>query len=691
MTELRVETLTLPGCPIGVENPLPIFRDKATDRPVALRDSIPAEKRPYFGWQAGARLLPYRLQDQYDRQRADLALRVIVLENEFLKATFWTELGGRLMSLIYKPLNRELLYNNPVFQPANLAIRNAWFAGGIEWNVGHYGHSFLTCTPIFAAAIQGQHGEPGLRLYDFERCKGLLWHTDFYLPPHSEFLIAYTRVVNPQDEDTSMYWWTNMAVPELPGLRVLAPADEAIYLDLEIDGFGYATLPDLPSLPGKDPTYSLNWPRANEFFFQCDHADLPWEAALDAHGAGLVELSSPRLKYRKLFCWGTGPGGQHWQEFLAEPGLSYLEIQAGLAPTQLHHLPFAAGEEWDWTELFGFHQADPAQVHNPDYRSAWRAVDATLKQRITPTALAEIETGCRGRAARPACEILQNGSGWGALELARRAQDRTLERIPPAFVFPPATLGPQQVRWLPLLEGKALASVGVDPRVDPGRTHGCAPTGNEPGEWLVQKAWRELLARSLQSPHNRTAQALLHYGVMLAEAFDDSAAEAAWRESLQKDPSPWACRNLAALAHANHDLPAALDYYVQAWQATLDANAPKEPLAREYLALLVESGAYPAAQTFYAALPPRIAASDRIQVLRAMFALQLNDLDTVEQVLQQDFPTVREGQVDLTDLWFQLWQRRLAAQTGQKPEDIPLSTVEAAHPVPRTIDFRMKD
>jgi hypothetical protein len=676
MTELRVETLTLPGCPIGAENPLPIFRDKATDRPVALRDSIPTEKRQYFGWQAGARLLPYRLQDQYNRQRADLSLRVIVLENEFLKATFWTELGGRLMSLIYKPLNRELLYNNPVFQPANLAIRNAWFAGGIEWNVGHYGHSFLTCTPIFAAVLQGQHGEPGLRLYDFERCKGLLWQTDFYLPPHSEFLIAYTRVVNPQDEDTSMYWWTNIAVPELPGLRVLAPTDETIYLDLEIAGFGYATLPDLPSLPGKDPTYSLNWPRANEFFFQCDRADLPWEAALDAQGAGLVELSSPRLKYRKLFCWGTGPGGRHWQEFLAEPGLSYLEIQAGLAPTQLHHLPFASGEEWDWTELFGFHQADPAQVHDPDYRHAWRAVDATLKQRITPTVLAEIEAGCRSRAAHPASEILQNGSGWGALELARRAQDRTLERIPPAFVFPPATLGPQQTRWLPLLQGEALAA--------PDRT-------GDPGEWLVQKPWRDLLARSLQTPQNRTAQALLHYGVMLAEAFDDSAAADAWRESLQTAPSPWAYRNLAALAHTNHNLPAALDDYARAWQAALAANAPAEPLAREYLALLVESGAYPAAQAFYAALPAHIAASDRIQVLRAMFALQLNDLDTVEQILQQDFPTVREGQVDLTDLWFQLWRRRLATQTGQKPEDIPLSAVEADYPVPKSIDFRMKD
>ena len=58
MTELRIETLTLPGCKIGPENPLPFFRSRATDRVVPLHDSMPEEKRQYFGWQAGQRVLP---------------------------------------------------------------------------------------------------------------------------------------------------------------------------------------------------------------------------------------------------------------------------------------------------------------------------------------------------------------------------------------------------------------------------------------------------------------------------------------------------------------------------------------------------------------------------------------------------------------------------------------------------------
>ena len=197
MTELRVVTLTIPGARLGDENPLPFFRDPAVDMDVKAAASLPPEKRELLGSETAFRVLPYRVQDAYSRQREPLAFRSVVLENEFLRATFLPELGGRLISLFYKPLERELLHRNPVFQPANLAIRNAWFSGGIEWNIGQFGHTFTTCSPVFAGVIEDAAGEPGLRLYEFERCKGLFWQIDFYLPAGLPFLVAYTRVINP--------------------------------------------------------------------------------------------------------------------------------------------------------------------------------------------------------------------------------------------------------------------------------------------------------------------------------------------------------------------------------------------------------------------------------------------------------------------------------------------------------------
>lgn len=397
MTEVHVENLTLPGAALGRENPLPYFRDPTVNREVGVMDSLPLARQEYLGWETAFRVLPYRMQDQYTRQRQPLTFRSIVLENETLKATFLPEVGGRLISLFHKPLQRELLHRNPVFQPANLAIRNAWFSGGIEWNIGQVGHTFTTCSPLFASAIQDAGGEPGLRFYEFERCKSLFWQIDFYLPPGSPFLAAYTRVVNPNPVDTSMYWWTNIAVDEAPDVRVLAPASHAIYIDFNEkgSGFGYTALPGLLSLKGLDGTYSLNSPFANEFFFQCDQADVPWEAALDGQGRGLVEASTRRLKYRKMFCWGSHAGGRHWQEFLSQPGQAYIEIQAGLAPTQMHGLVMPARTAWDWTQVFGYLEADPAGVHSPDWERAIETVDAELKLKISPHKIYELESTCR--------------------------------------------------------------------------------------------------------------------------------------------------------------------------------------------------------------------------------------------------------------------------------------------------------
>jgi hypothetical protein len=119
MTQLRLAPYTLMGAPIGAENPLPVFRNPDPDYPFPLLDSVPPGKREWAGWQAGFRVLPYRMQDNYTRERTQMTFRAVVLENEHLRATFLPEVGGRLVSLVRLPGGRELLSRNPVFQPAN--------------------------------------------------------------------------------------------------------------------------------------------------------------------------------------------------------------------------------------------------------------------------------------------------------------------------------------------------------------------------------------------------------------------------------------------------------------------------------------------------------------------------------------------------------------------------------------------
>ena len=144
-----------------------------------------------------------------------------------LRATVALDLGGRLLSLEDLRADRQLLYVNPVVQPANLALRNAWFSGGVEWNIGTRGHSPTTMDTLHAAAVEGPEGQPVLRLWEWERIRGVVFQVDLWLPSTIPVLLARTRIRNLNDAATPMYWWTNAAVALTPQTRVLAPAQRA--------------------------------------------------------------------------------------------------------------------------------------------------------------------------------------------------------------------------------------------------------------------------------------------------------------------------------------------------------------------------------------------------------------------------------------------------------------------------------
>ncbi|RPI58941.1 MAG: DUF5107 domain-containing protein, partial [Planctomycetaceae bacterium] len=184
MSELRIESLVMPAADLGPENPLPPLlapRNASTDS-MAIRWEGSAADARTAAYRTRVSALPHRMQDGFNRVRRERAFRTAVLENEILRATFLLEMGGRLWSLIHKPTGRELLYVNPIFQPANLAIRTAWFSGGVEWNCGIIGHSVYTCSPLHAAKVVAPDGTPALRLWEWDRLRGTPYQIDFYLP-----------------------------------------------------------------------------------------------------------------------------------------------------------------------------------------------------------------------------------------------------------------------------------------------------------------------------------------------------------------------------------------------------------------------------------------------------------------------------------------------------------------------------
>ena len=89
------------------ENPLPFFRNSTHDLLVTVKDNVPLEYQKLLGLECGFRILPYSMQDRYDTARTQQEVDAAILENEYLKATFLTSLGGRLISLYDKKKKKE--------------------------------------------------------------------------------------------------------------------------------------------------------------------------------------------------------------------------------------------------------------------------------------------------------------------------------------------------------------------------------------------------------------------------------------------------------------------------------------------------------------------------------------------------------------------------------------------------------
>lgn len=348
MVELRFEEYVMPAASLGEDSALADIHVNSYIRaPITVSDRLSAEDRKYVGKGMISTLLPYRISDGYDRDRRPRAFMAAVLENEHMRAIFLPELGGRLWSLFDKASGRELLYKNDVLQPANLALRNAWFSGGVEWNVGIKGHNPLTCAPLFTQRLVNKNGDPVLRMYEYERIRGVVYLIEATL--HADALLVNITIENTAKEDTYMYWWSNIAVPETEKTRVLAPCEEVFYCAYTDGGYFLDKAP-MPYIEGRDITYAINSPRSRDFFFDIPEAQDKWISALDGEGYGLLQLSDAALKGRKLFVWGNHQGGRHWNEWLSDKAGAYIEIQAGLLKTQMEHFLMKGESRITWQE-----------------------------------------------------------------------------------------------------------------------------------------------------------------------------------------------------------------------------------------------------------------------------------------------------------------------------------------------------
>ncbi|MDJ0462793.1 DUF5107 domain-containing protein [Streptomyces sp. H27-C3] len=633
-TTVRRAVLTLPAAQVGPPNPLPGLRplDETHVLDERSRDGLPREMARQIGFEPLRTLLPVPVLDGYGRERAEADLDTIVIENDRLRAIVLPGLGGRVHSLFHKPTGRELLYRNPVFQPAQFALNGAWFSGGIEWNIGATGHTTLSCAPLHAAVVPAPDGGEMLRLWEWERLRDLPFQVDLWLPADSDFLHVGVRIRNPHERTVPVYWWSNIAVDEAEGTRVLAPADEAWH-------FGYehrlrrVTVPDSD---GIDRTYPLRGEYPADYFYDVPDEARKWVASLDADGQGLVQTSTDRLRGRKLFLWGSGRGGRRWQEWLTEPGTpGYAEIQAGLARTQLEHVPLEAGAEFSWLEAYGPLAADAPTVHGEDWQAARDETELRLESALPRAQVDAAFEAWRPYADSEPIRSLATGSGWGALEVLRAGLKL------PGTPFDESTLGEEQQPWLELLRGGAFP---YPRKVTP------------PGPTLVGRPWRDMLETAPAEPLTE-----YHLGVAQWHAGDLAQAVRSWERGLGLAPSRWPLlRCLAVADRLAHNGQRAADLYAEAFddlcQERRDGaewSAATAALGREAIDALLAVDRTAEARGVWQRLRPAMRESGRFRLAEARLLLAEGDREGARAVFDAGFEVadLREGAEVLGEIW----------------------------------------
>lgn len=680
---IRYETMTIPAAPLGQPNPLPdIMNNTYIHAGYEMTAAVTEEESRWIGWGMLPTMLPYLTQDGYTRERHETEFPTVVLENKYLRAVFLPTMGGRLWQLYDKIAKRDLLYVNPVFQPCNLALRNAWFSGGVEFNVGIKGHNPLTCSPMFAVRREDADGNEILSMYEYERIRGVVYSVNAWLPEDSSVLYIRNVIENTAPQETPMYWWSNIAVPQNEGTRVLVPTDRSFICYYNADHY-VLDKTEIPYALGCDVSYPTRIGRSLDFFYQIPEDRAKWIASVERDGYGLLHFSESRLKGRKLFLWGQGAGGRHWGEFLAGAengsGEGYIEIQAGLAHTQLEHFPMAGESEIAFTECYAALNADAELLHG-----AWDTAVDTVEQQllrytdgIMPDAF--LEQKFPTIANMKTTKVYCRGSGWGELENRVRKQNNTAPVSRYYDDWKPSD-NTECKPWHQLLDSGTFSETDAS----------APPVSYIADRIYCRDFWESRLANACDR-HPQNAVLWMQYGVTRYANGKKEEAVDAWKSAASLG-CPWAWRNLAAY-HANeqHDYRTAADEILTAVRMLPGESC----LAIDMGNMLCASNDTALIQRFLEQkhlFSEAVQNHPRFRLLCVRAYLALGDTEKAMQILTPDFemPDIKEGELSVSALWVQMYIQHLMKTKGLCESDAE-KEVQKRYPLPYALDFRMHE
>lgn len=574
---------------------------------------------------------PYREQNLYtDVSQQDV--RIAVLENDCLYAEFLCDYGARLWKLKNKRTGEDLVYANDVIRFRNLSLRNSWFSGGVEWNIGVIGHTAYTCSSLYCARVTGDNGEEVLRFYEFERVREVYYQIDFWLS--EDKLMVKVRIENPNTKVVPMYWWSNIATPEFKGGRLIVDACEA-FSNVEGTGIRKTTVPVVED--GTDVSFYENIKHTIDYFFDVKPRSNKFIANVNSEGKGLLQISSSRLQGRKLFTWGHLKGSRHWQDILTDNAGDYIEIQAGLGKTQYECIPMPPKTSWSWVEVYTGVEV-PSEMVCGDYKELVNYINETVKDTVSTEILDEVCESTNSSISLKKGEMVYSATGYGYV---KNAVEGT---APKHLEF---TLCEESKKYLTLCE-KGEFSFDI---------HGTVPFAQE--EYQI-----EALRKLAQEGTDNWA---IYYELAVYEAYSQNYAEAKslCAESMVYDNNYLNNHLMTFILHNMNERNA---FYFA--EKSVKLCSDDYSVAQSVMNLFMQTGNYKEAMEIYDLLDEKVKYAPRLRMYLSMCYLKTGDAQKAEEILYEngglDVPDYREGEKFLNNLYKGIRM----AKYGENEDDI---------------------
>ena len=266
---------------------------------------------------------PYTGLNNFSDKPEPITYDSIVVENEYLKMRVIPSLGARLHDLYDKVNNAHVFHYNEIIRPANIALRGAWIANGIEFNSLDRGHHTPdNFSPVDWKVKELEDGGVTVYIGNINLITNMYYLVGLTLRPGRHFLETSVKIFNNDALRTKYYFWTNTAETVTEGSRIFIPGKHTVDDTFPV------------TRDGVDVSWYKNCKFAVDAFIIDSEEDFFGYYDYNTH-YGVVQYANHfKVPGKKRFTWGTSEDGLFWAPILSDKGVPYIELQSGKYRTQ---------------------------------------------------------------------------------------------------------------------------------------------------------------------------------------------------------------------------------------------------------------------------------------------------------------------------------------------------------------------